>query len=63
MRSWAADSYDEIRERRAQIIAEEQPKCPLHSSRLLFSCLRSASPCTDACPNRADYIGPQPEDA
>ncbi len=58
-RGYAADDFTLIRARKAEILADEEPKCPSNSARLLFDCLRSSSQCGDTCPYRGDWIGPQ----
>lgn len=60
-RSRAADSFVEIRARIAELklMVERVEMCPVHISRPLAECLRSSARCGDACPLRADWIGPQ----
>jgi len=58
-RTYAADSFDDIRLRMGQIREAEQPMCPINTSRTLYSCLRASSRCTDSCPHHSEWIGPQ----
>lgn len=45
--------------RMADIRGEAEPRCPQTPSRRLYECLRSSAPCTDLCPLKHDWIGPQ----
>lgn len=56
-RSYAADEFDTIRTRVAQIKEEETLRCPQTPSRTLHECLRSSSRCNASCPNHLDWLG------
>jgi hypothetical protein len=56
----AADDFEFIRARLAELRAVSEPKCPQAGDRTLHDCLRSSARCPDACPHFNDWIGPQP---
>lgn len=60
-RPYAADCFDEIRLRIAQIAKAETPMCPMIATKMLKDCLRGMLPCPETCPFRGDHIGPQPK--
>jgi hypothetical protein len=55
----AADQFDVIRARIAEIRDAETARCPQSASRTLHDCLRNASRCGESCPFYNDWIGPQ----
>jgi hypothetical protein len=53
-----ADDFDEIRKNIGRIKEEELPRCPQAHTRLLRDCLRMEQKCSETCPHRADWVGP-----
>ena len=60
-RGFAADEFELIRLRKAQIALDETPRCPIITSRTLHDCLRAPEQCGYSCPHRHDWIGPEPK--
>lgn len=58
MRTYAIDSFDEIRAHAQRIKAESIPRCPVNPGRTLYACIHSPTQCPDDCPLRADWVGP-----
>ena len=58
-RMFAHEDADFIAQRIAQIREDAKPKCKLNGSTLLSACLRSTSKCSDTCPDRDDWTGPE----
>lgn len=54
----AAEDFDIIRARVAEIRDAEKPKCPRAPSKLLYDCLRETARCPSECPYYNDWIGP-----
>jgi hypothetical protein len=55
----AADDFDTIRRRVAELRQTEKPRCPNGRYALLGDCLRSFTHCPADCPFAGDWIGPQ----
>jgi hypothetical protein len=56
----AADDFEFIRARLAEIRLEETPRCPRAPSKTLHDCLREQGRCPEDCQHHTDWIGPQP---
>ena len=58
-RTFGCEDAEFIAQRIAQLREDAKPKCKLNGSTLLANCLRSPSKCSDACPDRDDWTGPE----
>jgi hypothetical protein len=58
MRTPAIDDFDVIGRRMREIAETEVARCRVVPERTLFNCLRSPGKCPEACPDRADWLGP-----
>lgn len=57
----ACEAFDDIRARMLEIAKANEPHCPIHPTITLYNCLRmsEASKCSEYCPHKEDWLGPQ----
>lgn len=57
---FAANDFEVIRTRVEELRKTEgyPRKCPQVADRLLYDCLRNPVKCSDQCPHKEDWVGP-----